>query len=164
MDWSDCRPRSTRPRRIAPTVSAPGCAPALAVCRLCSSSPGSSRSSRAQVRMRRILSSRTNQMKQLLGACAAAMALTLGNSALANEKLAQASGCMTCHNVDKKIIGPTYKEVAAKYRGSKSAEADLVKKVKGGGQGVWGSVPMPPNAHVKDEDVKTLVVWILGMK
>ena len=103
-------------------------------------------------------------MKQLLGACAAALALTLVNSALANEKLAQASGCMTCHNVDKKIIGPTYKEVAAKYRGSKTAEANLIKKVKGGGQGVWGSVPMPPNPHVKDEDIKTLVVWILGMK
>lgn len=103
-------------------------------------------------------------MKQLLGACAAALALTLGHSALANEKLAQASGCTTCHNVDKKIIGPTYKDVAAKYRGSKTAEADLVKKVKGGGQGIWGSVPMPPNPHVKDEDIKTLVVWILGMK
>jgi cytochrome c len=103
-------------------------------------------------------------MKQLFGACAAALALTLGNFALANEKLAQASGCMTCHNVDKKIIGPTYKEVAAKYRGSKTAEADLIKKVKGGGQGAWGSAPMPPNPHVKDEDIKTLVVWILGMK
>jgi|SRR5687768_2582958 len=103
-------------------------------------------------------------MKQLLIACAAVLALTLGTAASANEKLAQASGCMTCHNVDKKIIGPTYKEVAAKYRGSKTAEADLIKKVKGGGQGVWGSVPMPPNPHVKDEDIKTLVVWILGMK
>ena len=103
-------------------------------------------------------------MKQILAAGAAALALTLIPAVHANEKLAQASGCMTCHNVDKKIIGPTYKEVAAKYRGSKTAEADLIKKVKGGGQGVWGSVPMPPNPHVKDEDIKTLVVWILGMK
>jgi cytochrome c len=103
-------------------------------------------------------------MKQLLTACTAALALTLATAATANEKLAQASGCMTCHNLDKKVIGPTYKEVAAKYRGSKTAEGDLIKKVKGGGQGVWGSVPMPPNPHVKDEDIKTLVVWILGMK
>ena len=103
-------------------------------------------------------------MKQLLGACVTVMALTLGNAALANEKLAQASGCTTCHGIDKKIIGPTYKEVAAKYGGSKTAEADLIKKVKAGGQGVWGSVPMPPNPHVKDEDIKTIVVWILGLK
>lgn len=103
-------------------------------------------------------------MKQLLAVGLAASVLTFANAALANEKLAQASGCMTCHGVDKKIIGPSYKEVADKYRGSKTAEADLIKKVKGGGQGVWGSVPMPPNAHVKDEDIKTLVVWILGMK
>ena len=103
-------------------------------------------------------------MKQLLTACAAVVALTLGAAASANEKLAQSSGCMTCHGVDKKVIGPTYKEVAAKYRGNKTAEADLIKKVKGGGQGAWGSVPMPPNPHVKDEDIKTLVVWILGMK
>ena len=103
-------------------------------------------------------------MKQAFIACAAVLALSSAGALQANEKLAQASGCMTCHGVDKKIIGPTYKEVAAKYRGNKSAEADLVKKVKGGGQGVWGSVPMPPNAHVKDEDIKTLVVWILGMK
>jgi cytochrome c len=103
-------------------------------------------------------------MKQLLAACTAAVALTLGTTALANEKLAQSSGCTTCHGVDKKIIGPTYKDVAAKYRGNKNAEAELFKKVKAGGQGVWGSVPMPPNPHVKDEDVKTLIVWILGMK
>ena len=103
-------------------------------------------------------------MKQIVAAAIAASALVAGNAAMANEKLAQASGCMTCHGVDKKIIGPTYKEVAAKYRNDKGAEAMLIKKVKSGGHGVWGSVPMPPNPHVKDEDIKTLVVWILGMK
>ena len=103
-------------------------------------------------------------MKQLLATALAVSALTLPHFALANEKLAQASGCMTCHGIDKKIIGPAYKEVADKYRGNQAAEAELIKKVKGGGQGVWGSTPMPPNAHVKDEDIKTLVVWILGMK
>ena len=103
-------------------------------------------------------------MKQLLAAGIAVSALILGNAALANEKLAQASGCMTCHGTDKKIIGPSYKEVADKYRGNKGAEADLIKKVKGGGQGVWGSTPMPPNAHVKDEDIKTIVQWVLSLK
>jgi cytochrome c len=82
----------------------------------------------------------------------------------ANEKLAQSSGCMTCHSVDKKIIGPSFNEVAAKYRSDKNAEADLFKKVKSGGKGVWGETPMPPNAHVKDEDIKTLVHWILTLK
>lgn len=103
-------------------------------------------------------------MKQAFTAGAAVLALSLAGAVQANEKLAQSSGCMTCHGTDKKVIGPSYKELAAKYRGNKTAEADLVKKVKGGGQGVWGAVPMPPNPHLKDEDIKTLVVWILGMK
>ena len=85
-------------------------------------------------------------------------------SAQANEKLAQASGCMTCHGVEKKMIGPSFKEVATKYRSDKSAEAGLIKKVKGGGKGVWGEATMPPNPHVRDEDVKTLVGWILSGK
>jgi len=103
-------------------------------------------------------------MKQVFAVCAGALALTLSSTAMANEKLAQSSGCMTCHTIDKKLLGPSYNEVAAKYRADKGAEAALIKKVKAGGQGVWGTTPMPPNAHVKDEDVKTLVVWILGMK
>jgi len=103
-------------------------------------------------------------MTKVFAACAIATALTMAGVAQANEKLAQASGCTTCHAPDKKIIGPAFKEIAAKYRGNKGAEADLVKKVKAGGKGVWGDVPMPPNAHVKDEDVKTLVSWILSQK
>ena len=103
-------------------------------------------------------------MHKVLGACAVAAALALTGTAQANEKLAQASGCMTCHGVDKKVIGPSYKEVAAKYRADKGAEAQLFMKVKKGSSGVWGQVPMPPNAHVKDEDVKTLVQWILAIK
>ena len=89
--------------------------------------------------------------------------LAAGNAA-ASEKLAQSSGCMTCHAVDRKVIGPGYKEIAAKYRNDKSAEAKLVKKVKAGGSGVWGSTPMPPNAHVKEDDIKTIVHWILTLK
>jgi len=103
-------------------------------------------------------------MKRLIAACATGAALTLAGAAQANEKLAQSSGCMTCHGVDKKVIGPSYKEIAAKYRSDKGAGAALVTKVKAGGKGVWGDMPMPPNAHLKDEDIKTLVVWILAQK
>ena len=84
--------------------------------------------------------------------------------AKAAEALANKSACMACHAVDKKLVGPGYKDVAAKYRGQKDAEAKLIDKVKKGGQGVWGQVPMPPNASVKDEDVKTIVQWILSIK
>lgn len=77
-------------------------------------------------------------------------------------ELATKSGCMACHGVKSKIVGPGYNEVVARYAGQTDAEARLIGKVKAGGQGVWGSVPMPPNAHLKDEDVKTLVQWILS--
>jgi len=97
-----------------------------------------------------------------IGLTAACFALT--GAAYANEKLLQASGCTACHSVDKKLVGPAYKDVAAKYRGNKSAEANLIKKVKAGGKGNWGDIPMPPNGHVKDEDIKTLVQWILLLK
>lgn len=94
----------------------------------------------------------------------AAACLVLAGNVQANEKLLQTSGCTACHSVDKKLVGPGYKDVAAKYRGNKGAEADLIKKVKAGSKGVWGDIPMPPNAHVKDEDIKTLVRWVLSLK
>ena len=84
--------------------------------------------------------------------------------AFANEELAKKNACTACHAVDKKLVGPAYKEVAKKYAGDKAAEAMLTEKVKKGGVGVWGQVPMPPNANVKDEDAKTLVKWILALK
>jgi cytochrome c len=84
--------------------------------------------------------------------------------AIANEELAKKNACTACHAVDKKIVGPAFKEVAAKYRNDKTAEAKLVKKVKEGGVGVWGQVPMPPNSTVSDADVKTLVKWVLSLK
>lgn len=102
-------------------------------------------------------------MKFALIALAAAGVLAAGNAA-ASEKLAQSSGCMTCHAIDKKLVGPGYKEVAGKYRNDKGAEAKLVKKVKAGGSGVWGTTPMPPNAHVKDDDIKAIVHWVLTLK
>lgn len=85
--------------------------------------------------------------------------------AAANEDLAKKSACTACHSVDKKIVGPSFKEVAAKYRSDKGAEAKLVEKVKKGGMGTWGQVPMPPNSpQVKDADIQTLVKWILSLK
>jgi cytochrome c len=80
------------------------------------------------------------------------------------DALLKASGCIACHTVDKKLVGPTYKDIAAKYRNTKGAEAGLVKKVKEGGKGAWGEVPMPPNPQLKDSDIKTMVEWILTLK
>jgi cytochrome c len=83
------------------------------------------------------------------------------NSVNANEALAQKSGCLACHNVNVKILGPSYKDVAAKYRGQAGAEAKLMAKVKAGGSGVWGAIPMPAHPQVKEEDIRTIVKWIL---
>ena len=91
-------------------------------------------------------------------------ALVTTSSAHANEALAKKHNCLACHEVNKKLVGPTYKEVAAKYRGQKDALARLSEKVKKGGQGAWGPVPMPPNAAVPDADIQTLVSWILTLK
>jgi cytochrome c len=82
----------------------------------------------------------------------------------AAEAMMKKDGCSACHAVDKKIIGPSYQEVSAKYKGDKDAAAKLVKKVKEGGSGVWGQVPMPPNVATPDADVKALVDWILTLK
>lgn len=101
-------------------------------------------------------------MKTTLIAVVAAAGLLAAGAASANADLAQKSGCLACHSVDKKVVGPGFKEVAAKYKGDKGAEAKLVEKVKKGGAGVWGQVPMPPNSAVKDDDIKTLVHWVLS--
>jgi cytochrome c len=85
-------------------------------------------------------------------------------SAMASEELAKKHACFACHTVDKKMVGPSYKEVAAKYRADKEAPAKLAAKVKKGSQGVWGNVPMPPNAAVPDADINALVKWILSQK
>ena|SRR5437867_2548448 len=82
----------------------------------------------------------------------------------AAEEMMKKDGCAACHAVDKKVIGPAYQEVAAKYKGDKTAEAKLIDKVKKGGVGVWGQVPMPPNAQVPDSDIKQLVQWVLTLK
>jgi cytochrome c len=105
-------------------------------------------------------------MKAFLMAIAAAGSLMVAAqaSADANVDLAQKNGCLACHGVDKKILGPAYKDVAAKYKGNKEAEAKLIAKVKAGGSGVWGPMPMPANSpRVSDADIKTLVEWVLAM-
>jgi cytochrome c len=70
---------------------------------------------------------------------------------------------MACHQLETKVVGPAYKEVSAKYKGQEGAVDMLAAKVKAGGSGVWGPVPMPPNAHVSDEDIKTIVTWVLSL-
>ena len=82
----------------------------------------------------------------------------------ASDELAKKHACFACHTLDKKMVGPSYKDVAAKYRADKEAPAKLAAKVKNGSQGVWGNVPMPPNAAVPDADVNALVKWILSQK
>ena len=82
----------------------------------------------------------------------------------AADELMKKAGCSACHAVDKKVIGPGYQEVAAKYKGDAKAAATLADKVKKGGVGVWGQIPMPPNAQVSDADIKELVAWILTLK
>ena len=95
---------------------------------------------------------------------AAAFALGASLPTLASEELAKKHACLACHAVDKKLVGPSYKDIAAKYRGDAGAEAKLADKVKKGSQGTWGQVPMPPNAAVPDGDVRALVKWILSQK
>lgn len=95
-------------------------------------------------------------------AIAAVTGLFIGTPTLAGEALAKNHNCLACHQMDKKTVGPAYKEVAAKYKG-KNAAAQLEQKVKKGGQGVWGPVPMPPNAAVPDADITKLIDWILKM-
>ena len=103
-------------------------------------------------------------MKRLGLVLAAAGCLAAALPAAASEELAKKHACFACHAVDKKLVGPSYKDVAGKYRGDAGAEARLADKVKKGSQGTWGQVPMPPNASVPDADVRALVKWILSQK
>jgi cytochrome c len=93
-----------------------------------------------------------------------AIAALASAPAFANADLAQKKNCMACHAIDKKVVGPAYKEVAAKYAGQKDAVDKLAEKVVKGGSGVWGPVPMPANAQVTDAEAKQLVQWIMTLK
>jgi len=105
-------------------------------------------------------------MKRQLVVLAAA-ALATSGAALDNkaaEEMMKKDGCAACHSVDKQVVGPAFKEVAAKYKGDAKAAAMLEEKVKTGGNGVWGETPMPPNSYVSDADIKELVGWILTLQ
>ena len=108
-------------------------------------------------------------MKRTLPALAstllfAAAGLVTATPALADMALATAKNCMACHAVDKKLVGPSYKDVAAKYAGQPDAVEKLSTKVIKGGSGVWGPIPMPANAQVTSDEAKKLVAWILTQK
>ena len=93
-----------------------------------------------------------------------AMALSVAAPAMADEALAKSKNCMACHAIDKKLVGPAYKDVAKKYAGQKDAEATLVTHVLKVSKGVWGPVPMPANANVNEAEAKQLVAWVLSLK
>ena len=94
---------------------------------------------------------------------ASALMIFATQNVVADEALAKSSNCLACHTVDNKIIGPAFKDIAAKYKGDDGAIATLTDKVKNGGSGAWGDMPMPPNAAVSDADIETLVNWILSL-
>jgi cytochrome c len=102
-------------------------------------------------------------MKPMLSLFAAALAITT-LPAFAQLDLAQKKNCMACHSVDKKVVGPAYKDVAAKYAGQKDAVEKLTQKVMKGGVGVWGQIPMPANPQVSEAEAKQLVQWVLTQK
>ena len=91
--------------------------------------------------------------------------LPFSGMAQASEALAKSRNCMACHSLEKKIVGPSYKDIAKKYAGQIDAEAKLAEKILKGGKGSWGEVPMPPNnSLVKPDEANKLVKWILGLK
>lgn len=93
----------------------------------------------------------------------ALIAAAAASPAFASQELAQKKNCMACHAVDKKVVGPSYKEVAARFAKDKDAIPMLAERIQKGSQGVWGPVPMPPN-QVTAEEAKTLATWVMGLK
>ena len=101
-------------------------------------------------------------MKHIASVLIAAGLVVAAAPAQANLDLAKKSNCMSCHAVDKKLVGPAFVDVAKKYAGDKDAAKMLAAKIKSGSKGVWGQIPMPPNANVKDADAEALAKWILA--
>lgn len=89
--------------------------------------------------------------------------LTLSAPALASPELAKQKNCLACHAVDKKLVGPAYRDIAAKYKADKNAPGALAKKIREGGVGVWGQIPMPANPQVNEQEAQTLSRWVLSM-
>lgn len=99
-----------------------------------------------------------------MAALAAISLVGVGQVQAADEEaLAKSKNCLACHAVDKKLVGPSYKDVAAKYKGDSGAGAKLAAKIKGGGKGAWGDMPMPPN-NVTDDEASRLAAWVLSQK
>ena len=93
---------------------------------------------------------------------AAAACLLAAQPALSDQALAQANGCTACHQVETKLVGPSYKDVAAKYKDDAGAKDMLIGKVRAGSVGIWGQIPMPPNATVSDADLSAIIDWVLA--
>ena len=93
-----------------------------------------------------------------------AMTLSVAIPAMADQALATSKNCMACHAVDKKMVGPSYKDVAAKYSGQSDAVNKLAAKIVKGGSGVWGPVPMPANNQISEADAQKLAQWVLSLK
>ena len=100
-------------------------------------------------------------MKKALAVAALGL-LVVGGPAFASAELAKQKNCLACHAVDKKLVGPSYKDVAAKYKADKNAPATLAKKIREGGVGNWGQVPMPANPQVNEQEAATLAKWVLS--
>ena len=95
-----------------------------------------------------------------VGACGMLM---IGAPAFASPELAKQKNCLACHATDKKLVGPAYKDIAAKYKADKNAQGALAKKIREGGVGVWGQIPMPANPQVNEQEAQALAKWVLSM-
>ncbi|MBX3631700.1 c-type cytochrome [uncultured Comamonas sp.] len=95
---------------------------------------------------------------------ALAITAVVSTPAMADEALAKSKNCMACHAIDKKVVGPAYKDVAKKFAGQKDAVDVLSNAILKGSKGVWGPVPMPPNAQVSEAEAKTLATWVMSLK
>ncbi|KVA71446.1 c-type cytochrome [Burkholderia ubonensis] len=108
------------------------------------------------------------KLKQWIQGAAAATLLAGTFGAIAHAdvgdglKVARGNACMGCHAVDRKLVGPSFKDIAARYKGDPQAVAKLSKKVKEGGSGVWGAIPMPAHPRMSDADVRSVVEWVLA--
>lgn len=102
-------------------------------------------------------------MKRSLLLCLLMAGLGLSNAVLADANLARSKNCMACHAVGNKVLGPSFKDIAAKYKGQKGVEDKLAQKITKGGSGTWGAVPMPANTQVSDAEARQLVQWIMTL-
>ncbi|MCB1789147.1 MAG: c-type cytochrome [Gammaproteobacteria bacterium] len=101
-------------------------------------------------------------MKVLMSACVVTVCAMTSLQAAASAAIAQANGCLACHKEEGVLVGPSYKDIAAKYKGVGGAKAELVNKVRSGGAGNWGEVMMPPNPVISDADLAAVIDWVLA--